>query len=78
MFVDSSGGPITLALPNPASFGYAKEYFIVDSTGFFAQNNVTLQPNGAEMIEGLAANKVFQTAWGYWTIVTDGTNWFVG
>ena len=77
LFVDSSGGPISLTLPNPALFTYAKEYVLKDVAGTFETNNVTLNPFGAEKIEGLASPKVFQTDWGGWKIVTNGTDWFV-
>ena len=77
LYVDTSGGPITMILPSPASFTFAKEYYIVDSTGSFATNNLTLSPHSTEEIEGLAANKIFSTQWGGWTVATDGTNWFV-
>ena len=33
---------------------------------------------GLKLIEGLAASKVLQTAWGSFPVTTDGTNWFVG
>ena len=77
LYVDTSGGPITMILPDPTQFGFAKQYFIVDSTGSFNTNNLTLSPHSTEEIEGLAANKVFSTQWGGWTVATDGTNWFV-
>ena len=32
LYVDTSGGPITMILPDPTQFGFAKQYFIVDST----------------------------------------------
>lgn len=76
LFVDTSGGAVTLNLPNPAGFGYSKEYHLVDTKGTFGTNNATLAPHGAELIDGLAASKVFQTNWGGWTIVTNQTDWF--
>lgn len=77
LFVDTSAGAITLNLPDPTQFSYAKEYFLVDTKGTFNTNNVTLAPFAAEMIEGVAANRIFQTNWGGWTIVTDGVDWYV-
>ena len=77
LFVDTTGGPVTLILPNPALFTFAKQFFIVDTKGNFGVNNLTLQPFGGELIMGLALSKVFQTPWGAWTVVTDGVNWYV-
>jgi hypothetical protein len=74
---DTSGGAFTLTLPSPTALA-GKLYRIIDSTGFFQTNNLTLAPSGGEKIEGLAASKVLQTPWGWFTITTDGTNWFVG
>jgi hypothetical protein len=76
IFCDTSGGAFTLTLPSPTGLG-GKLYRIIDSTGFFQTNNITLAPNGAEKIEGLAASKILQTPWGGFTITTDSINWFV-
>jgi trimeric autotransporter adhesin len=77
IFCDTSGGAFTLTLPSPTGLG-GKLYRIIDSTGFFQSNNLTLAPSASEKIEGLAASKVLQTPWGWFTVTTDGTNWFVG
>jgi hypothetical protein len=77
IFCNTSGGPFTLTLPSPSAMA-GKVYRIIDSTGSFQTNNLTLAPNASESIEGLAASKVLQTAWGFFTVTTDGTNWFVG
>ena len=77
IFADTSGGAFTLTLPSPTALA-GKVYRIIDSTGFFNTNNLTLAPNGAEKIEGLAASKVLQTAWGWFNVTTNGTDWFVG
>lgn len=77
IFVDSSGGAFTLTLPSPSGLA-GKIYKIIDSTGFMAADNVTLAPSGAEKIEGLAASKILQTAWGWFNVTTNGTDWFVG
>ena len=77
IFCDTSGGAFTLTLPSPTSLG-GKLYRIIDSTGFFQTNNLTLAPSGSEKIEGLAASKVLQTPWGWFNVTTNGTDWFVG
>lgn len=76
ILVDTSGGAFTLTLPNPAgSTGIL--FRIIDSAGFLNTNNLTLARFAGEMIEGLAASKVFQTNWGGWDVVSDGTNWYI-
>ncbi len=77
LFVNTTGGAITLQLPDPTQFAYAKEYFLVDTNGTFDTNNVTLSPFAGELISGVAANRTFQTPWGGWTIVTNGVDWYV-
>lgn len=76
ILVDTSGGAFTLTLPDPAALS-GKIYYIVDKAGALNTNNLTLARFAAEMIEGLAASKVFQTNWGGWNVTTDGTNWYV-
>lgn len=73
--VDSSGG--TIAITMPASPSDGDVFRVKDSTGNFGTNNVTLTRAGSESIEGIAGNKILQTNWGSYTIVSDGTNWFL-
>ncbi|HUK32705.1 MAG TPA: hypothetical protein VLV86_02275 [Vicinamibacterales bacterium] len=74
--VDTSGGPFTMTLPNPATLsGYSIK--LKGSTGSLATNNLTLARFGSEKIENVAASKVFQTNYGSWQIYCDGTNWWV-
>jgi len=76
ILVDTSGGAFTLTLPDPAkSIGIL--FRIIDKAGTLQTNNLTLAQFAAEMIEGLAASKVFQTNWGGWDVVSDGTNWYI-
>lgn len=77
LFVDTSGGAVSLNLPAPATQPAVNSLRIVDSTGNFAVNNCTLVRNAAEKIDGLAASKVLQTAWGQYVVVTNLTDWFV-
>jgi hypothetical protein len=74
--VDTSGGSFTLTLPDPSTVS-GHFFYIVDQTGSLGMNPLTLARFAAEMIEGVASSKVFQTAWGGWTVFSDGTNWFV-
>lgn len=70
---DTSGGAFTITLPAPVSGCYVG---IVDATGTFDTNNLTLAPNGGEKIVYVAASKVLST-FGYSHIFfTQGTDWF--
>lgn len=77
IFSDTSGAAFTLTLPNPALVT-SPFFYIIDTKGTFSTNNLTLAPFGSEKIEGLAASKVLQTAWGFFIVTTDGTDWYVG
>lgn len=75
--LDTSGGAFNLTLLSAATAGSGYGFYMVDSTGSFATNNLTLVPNGTDKISGLNANKIFQTNWGGWYVFTNGTDWFV-
>jgi len=77
IFCDTSGGAFTLTLPSPSTVT-GRVFKIIDSTGSFNTNNLTLARSASEKIEGLAASKVLQTAWGWFNVVSNGTDWFVG
>ena len=64
----------TINLPAPAS---GLIFRFKDITGQANTNNITLVRNASEQIEGVAASKTLQTNWGSWTLVSDGTNWFL-
>lgn len=77
IFIDTSGGAFNLTLPNPSTVT-GKIYKIIGTSGTMNTNPVTLVRFGSEMIEGLAASKLLQTNWGWFQVVSNGTNWFVG
>lgn len=77
IFVNNSAGVTSIQLPDPTTVG-GKPYRIMDSFGNLNTNPVTLLPFGAELINGLNANKDLQTDWGVFTLVSNGTNWIVG
>lgn len=76
IFCDTSGGAFTLTLPDPSTLA-GKVYRIIDTTGTFNANNLTLARHASEKIEGLAASKLFQTNWGGWQVITNGTDWYI-
>jgi hypothetical protein len=73
ILVDTSGGAVTVTLPNPTSGAVIQ---IKDSTGSFLTNNLTIKRYGSEKIETVAADLVCQAPYGIYTLVTNGTDWF--
>jgi len=73
ILVDTSSSR-TITLPSPSN---GRMFIIKDKTGGAETNNITLARNGSESIEGIAANRTLATNWGKWTVVSDGTNWFI-
>jgi len=63
-----------ITLPTPVS---GARFTFKDKTGSANTNNITIVRAASEQIEGVAASKVFQTNWGCWTIISDGTNWYL-
>lgn len=74
IMVDSSAGAVSLNLPNPST---KRVFRVVDVGGVAATNNITLVRFAAENIVGLAASKVLQTNYGAWSVLSDGTNWWL-
>lgn len=72
--VDTSGGPVTVTLPAPAS---SARVVIKDSTGSSNSNNITISPNAAEEIDGIAGNRIVDSNWDATVLVSDGTDWFI-
>lgn len=70
ILVDAAGGSWTLAFP-PAA-GCPGRMYIVKKTN--ATNNVTLNPNASETIDG-ATTLVLSTQYTRAAIISDGTNW---
>lgn len=74
---DSSGGVFNLTLPDPSTV-IGRIYRIIDKAGTFNTNNVTLVRFGSEKISGIAASRSLQANWGFYTITSDGTDWYLG
>lgn len=70
----STAAARSITLPAPAA---NFKITIKDKTGQAATNNITLVRNGSEAIEGVSANKLLQTNWGCFTIISDGTDYFI-
>jgi len=79
LFVNTTGGDVTLTLPDPTIQGLGRHFRITKTnTG---TNKITLAPDVAELINGVAANFDLQgsntAARGQWDVSSDGTNWWV-
>lgn len=70
----STAAARSLTLPAPATTRFI---VIKDSTGSCATNNITLLRAASEKIETVAASFVLDTDLGSWTIVSDGTDYFI-
>jgi hypothetical protein len=73
VLVDTTGGNIVITLP-AASDNENKVYNVKRITG--GGNSLTITPDGVDTIDG-AANKTISSQWGVYTIVSDGTGWFI-
>lgn len=76
IFVDTTGGAITMNLPSPAA-NTGRLLHVFDKGGVFGTNACVLHRAGAEKINGLAADYSLVASWGHWQIVCDGTDWYV-
>lgn len=73
--VDSSVSSINLTIAS-SSLAAGKEIFFKDSTGSANTNNIVVQTEGSETIDGQSS---FTIASNYTSIslISDGTNWFI-
>jgi len=72
--VDTTGGAIAVQLPAPA----LNAIITIKDSGFVSlANNITLVRAAAEKIEGVAATYELNSNGGSWTVVSDGTDWYI-
>ena len=75
LLVASSGGAITISLPSAASRnGYPLK--VKDSTGNSLTNNITINRNGSDTIEGLTSIKIATAFGGYYLVPVTG-GWII-
>ncbi len=72
--VDATGGNRVITLPT--AVGIAGRTYAVKKVDVSA-NTVSVTPNGAETIDGVAAATVLAVQWARVLLVSDGTNWLV-
>lgn len=72
--VDTTGGAFNLTLPNPS---LRQVVIVKDIAGILQTNPLTVVRFASESIDGTAADKILRTAYGCWTFISNGTNWFV-
>lgn len=73
--VDSSGGAITLYLPDVANVAPWKQYVIKDAGGLAATNHIIISSE-PHTIDG-AASLTLDTNYQSTTVYTDGSQWYV-
>ena len=71
--IDTSGGVATLTLPSPVLNAYIR---VKDSLGNAFTNNITVNPNAAETIDG-AASYVMDSDFEAKIFVSNGTSWSI-
>ena len=73
--VTTTTGVRTITLPPAATVGTGKIYIIKDESGGAGTNNITIDANGTEIIDG-SLTQVINTNYGKFSIISDGSNWF--
>jgi len=71
----NSSAARTLLLPVPSTRWSG---FVWDIGGLALVNNITLQRNAAEKINGVAQNLALTLNGGRYSVITDGVDWYVG
>jgi len=75
IYVDTSGGAVTITL-STADALKGKQIRIKDSAGSATTNNITIDTQGAELIDG-AATYVMSANYEFLELACNGTNWFI-
>src|SRR5215212_9225105 len=73
--VTSTAAARTINLPAAATAGAGKTYIVKDESGAAGTNNITIDGNASETIDG-ATTKVINSNYGVLRIICDGSNWF--
>jgi hypothetical protein len=73
---DTTSNAITLTLPPAATAGGGKTYIIKDEGGAAATNNITIDGDGSETVDGVTTADII-SPYGSLNLYSDGSNWFV-
>jgi len=74
--VDTSSNTVTLTLPAAATAGVGKTYVVKDEGGQAGVNQITIDGDGSETIDGDATFPI-TSPYGAANLYTDGSNWFI-
>jgi hypothetical protein len=74
LLVDTSGGAVEVDLPAVASSS-GRTLVVKDEGGAAATNAITIDPNGAETLDGSATSATITTNYGFMEFFCDGTQW---
>lgn len=74
--VTSTASPITITLPTAASAGVGTTIDIKDESGSAGTNNITIQANGAELIDG-ANTQILNLNYGAVQVRSTGSAWSI-
>lgn len=74
--INTTAGAFSIQFPPPALF-INRAFSLQDVGGVLNSKKLTGLRNAAEQIQGLAANYIFQSAFGRWIVWSDGTNWWL-
>lgn len=74
VLICTAAGARTVGTPAAAT-SRGQIFVIKDGAGTGAAANITVDPNGAETIDGGATKAVVAANWGTARIISDGTNW---
>ena len=73
--VTNTAAPRTMSLPSAVTMGDGKVYVIKDESGGATANNITINPQGGQTING-AASIIINTNFGVVQLYSNGANWF--
>lgn len=77
VLLDASGAAFNVTLPSPATHAGRVVHFWDKNGAMNATNKVTLVRAGSEKIQGLTASYDLTASWGRWTLLCDGTDWYI-
>jgi len=77
VLADSTAGPFNLMLPPAGNVGHKVAIMDGAPAGSWATNNVSVVPDGTNLLDGVNANFVLDVDNGWVEIIDDGTEWIV-